>query len=98
MVQPAQFLRPLQGDQPTLPAPARRTLRVPPQPWTLALAPGLRSSLAVHLLDPRRLLAADGPSTSPHATNALLPMRVLGKCERLTHPKRHSLAYRIAKA
>src|SRR5215470_7847396 len=77
MVWPAQFLGPLQGDQPTLPAPSRRTLRVPPQPWTLALAPVLRSSHAVHLLDSGRLLAADDPSTSPYAANALLPMSVL---------------------
>src|SRR5215471_4336830 len=76
MVWPAQFLGPLQGDQPTLPAPSRRTLRVPPQPWTLALAPVLRSSHAVHLLDSGRLLAADDPSTSPYAANALLPMSV----------------------
>src|SRR4029450_3227494 len=76
MVQPAQFLGSLQGDQPTLPAPSRRTLRVPPQPWALALASDLRSSLAVHLLDHGRLLAADGPSTSPYAANALLPMSV----------------------
>src|SRR5215471_3668697 len=74
MVWPAQFLGPLQGDQPTLPAPSRRTLRVPPQPWTLALAPVLRSSHAVHLLDSGRLLAADDPSTSPYAAYALLPM------------------------
>src|SRR5262247_3018936 len=75
MVRPAQFLGPLQGYQPTLPAPARRALRVPPQPW--ALASGLRSSLAVHFLDHRRLFAADGPSTSPYAVNALLPMSVV---------------------
>src|SRR4029434_10575646 len=62
--------------QPTLPAPSRRTLRVPPQPWVLALASDLRSSLAVHLLDHGRLFAADGPSTSPYAANALLPMSV----------------------
>src|SRR5215475_9777214 len=49
MVRPAQFLGPLPGDQPTLPAPARRTRRVPPQPRTRALASDLRSSLAVHL-------------------------------------------------
>src|SRR5215831_9096214 len=79
MVWPAQFLGPLQGDQPTLPAPSRRTRRVPPQPWTLALAPVLRSSHAVHLLDSGRLLAADDPSTSPYAANALLPMSVLQK-------------------
>src|SRR5262245_62765242 len=77
MVRPAQFLGPLQGDQPALPAPSRRTLRVPPQPWALALASGLRSSLAVHFLDHRRLFAADGPLTSPYAVNALLPMSVL---------------------
>src|SRR5215831_8299059 len=74
MVQPAQFLGPLQGYQPTLPAPARCTLRVPPQPRALALASNLRSSLAVYFLDYGRLLAADGPSTSPYAANALLPM------------------------
>jgi hypothetical protein len=51
MVRPAPFLGPLQGDQPTLPAPARRTLRVPPQPRALAGASDLRSSLAVHFLD-----------------------------------------------
>jgi hypothetical protein len=51
-----------------------RTLRVPPQPWALALASDLRSSLAVHFLDHRRLLAVDGSSTSPYASNALLPM------------------------
>src|SRR5215470_4008491 len=79
MVWPAQFLGPLQGDQPTLPAPSRRTRRVPPQPWTLALAPVLRSSHAVHLLDSGRLLAADDPSTSPYAANALLPMSVAEK-------------------
>src|SRR5215510_8120797 len=76
MVRAAQFLGPLQGDQPTLPAPARRTLRVPAQPRALALASDLRSSLAVHLLDPGRLLAADDPSTSPYTANALLPMSV----------------------
>src|SRR5438128_9435504 len=74
MVRPAQFLGPLQGYQPTLPAPASRTLRVPPQQWALALASDLRSSLAVHFLDHRRLFAADGPSTSPYAANTLLPM------------------------
>src|SRR5215510_840542 len=77
MVRPAQFLGPLQGDQPTLPAPASRTLRVPAQPRAPALASGLRSSLAVYLLDYGRLFAADGPSTSPDAANALLPMSVL---------------------
>src|SRR5437870_13290494 len=76
MVRPAQFLGPLQGYQPTLPAPASRTLRVPPQSWALTLASGLRSSLAVHFLDYGRLFAADGPSTSPYAANALLPMSV----------------------
>src|SRR5262252_10735104 len=76
MVGGTQFLGPLQGDQPTLPAPACRTLRVPPQPWALALASGLRSSLAVHFLDHWRLLAADDPSTSPYTTHALLPMSV----------------------
>src|SRR2546421_2319280 len=74
MVRPAQFLGPLQGYQPTLPAPPSRTLRVPAQPWTLALASDLRSSLAVHFLDHRRLFAADDPSASPYAANALLPM------------------------
>src|SRR5215831_12003509 len=76
MVQPAQFLGPLQGYQPTLPAPARCTLRVPPQPRALALASDLRSSFAVPFLDYGRLLAADGPSTSSYAANALLPMSV----------------------
>src|SRR2546422_7557553 len=76
MVWPAQFLGPLQGYQPTLPAPPSRTLRVPAQPWTLALASDLRSSLAVHFLDHRRLFAADDPSASPYAANALLPMSV----------------------
>src|SRR5215813_4959710 len=79
MVRAAQFLGPLQGDQPTLPAPARRTLRVPAQPRALALASDLRSSLAVHLLAPGRLLAADDPSTSPYTANALLPMSARGK-------------------
>src|SRR5437868_9783507 len=77
MVRPAQFLGPLQGYQPTLPAPASRTLRVPPQPRALALASDLRSSLAVHFLDHRRLFAADDPSASPYAANALLPMSVV---------------------
>src|SRR5215813_3400703 len=76
MVRPAQFLGPLQGYQPTLPAPASRTLRVPAQPRAPALASGLRSSLAVYLLDHGRLFTADGPSTSPDAANALLPMSV----------------------
>src|SRR5215475_9859607 len=76
MVRSAQFLGPLQGDQPTLPAPARRTRRVPAQPRALALASDRRSSLAVHLLAPGRLLAADAPSTSPYTANALLPMSV----------------------
>src|SRR5437667_9099694 len=76
MVRPAQFLGPLQGYQPTLPAPASRTLRVPAQPWAFALASDLRSSLAVYFLDHGRLFAADGPSTSPYAANALLPMSV----------------------
>src|SRR5262247_2891357 len=80
MVRAAQFLGPLQGDQPTLPAPARRTLRVPAQPRALALASDLRSSLAVHLLAPGRLLAADDPSTSPYTANALLPMSVRTMC------------------
>src|SRR5262249_55973194 len=74
LVQPAQFFGPLQGYQPTLPAPPRRTLRVPAQSWTLALASDLRSSLAVYFLEHGRLLAADGPSTSSYAANALLPM------------------------
>src|SRR5438477_5762456 len=82
MVRPAQFLGPLQGYQPTLPAPASRTLRVPPQPRALALASDLRSSLAVHFLDHGRLFAADGPSTSPYAANALLPMSVHILCRR----------------
>src|SRR5919108_6352237 len=74
--QPAQFFGPLQGYQPTLSPPPSRTLRVPAQLWTLALASDLRSSLAMHLLDHGRLLAADDPSTSPYASNALLPMSV----------------------
>src|SRR5215467_15217542 len=74
MVWPAQFLGPLQGYQPTLPTPSSRTLRVPPQPRAPALASDLRSSLAMHFLDHGRLLAADDPSTSPYAANALLPM------------------------
>src|SRR5215813_1107954 len=74
MVRPAQFLGPLQGYQPTLPTPSSRTLRVPPQPRAPALASDLRSSLAMHFLDHGRLLAADDPSTSPYAANALLPM------------------------
>src|SRR5919206_2449084 len=77
VVQPAQFFGPLQGDQPTLPAPPSRTLRVPAQLWALALASDLRSSLAMPFLDHGRLLAADDPSTSPYAANALLPMSVL---------------------
>src|SRR5215510_13375580 len=76
MGRPAQFLGPLQGYQPTLPAPPRRTLRIPAQPWALDLASDLRSRFAVHFLDHGRLFAADGPSTSPHAANALLPMSV----------------------
>src|SRR5215813_10092537 len=76
MVRSAPFLGPLQGEQPTLPAPARRTRRVPAQPRALALASDRRSSLAVHLLAPGRLLAADAPSTSPYTANALLPMSV----------------------
>jgi len=44
------------------------------QMTALELASGLRSSLAVHFLDHRRLFAADGPSTSPYAANALLLM------------------------
>src|SRR5215468_9164783 len=77
MGRPAQFLGPLQGYQPTLPAPPRRTLRIPAQPWALDLASDLRSRFAVHFLDHGRLFAADGPSTSPHAANALLPMSVI---------------------
>src|SRR5215510_10719632 len=76
MVRSAPLLGPLQGEQPTLPAPARRTRRVPAQPRALALASDRRSSLAVHLLAPGRLLAADAPSTSPYTANALLPMSV----------------------
>ena len=79
VVRPAQCLGPFQGYQPTLPAPPSRPLRVPAQPWTRALASDLRSSLAVHFLNHRRLFAADGPSTSPYAVNALLPMSVLVK-------------------
>src|SRR5215471_19356061 len=76
MVRPAQFLGPLQGYQPTLPTPSSRTLRVPTQPRAPELASDLRSSLAMHVLDHGRLLAADDPSTSPDAANALLPMSV----------------------
>src|SRR4030095_17200916 len=72
----AQFLGPLQRYQPTLPSSPSRTLRVPAQPGTLALASDLRSSLAVYFLDHRGLFAADGPSASPYAANALLPMSV----------------------
>ena len=74
MVRPAQFLGPLQGDQPTLPSLASWTLRVPAQPYALALVSDLRNSLAVHFLDHGRLFAADDPSTSPYAAIALLPM------------------------
>jgi hypothetical protein len=74
MVRPAQCLRPLQGDQPTLPALASCTLRVSAQAYARALGSDLRNHLAVHWLDPGRLLAADDPSTSPYAANALLPM------------------------
>src|SRR6266702_462893 len=74
VVRPAQFFGPLQGYQPTLPSPPSRTLRVPPQLWALELASDLRSNLAVYFLDHGRLFAADGPSTSPYAANALLPM------------------------
>src|SRR5262245_15721633 len=74
MVRSAPLLGPLQGEQPTLPAPARRTRRVPAQPRALALASDRRSSLAVHLLAPGRLVASDAASTSPYAANALLPM------------------------
>src|SRR5215472_7858745 len=76
MVWFTQFFGPLQGYQPTLPASPRRTLRVPAQPRTLALASDLRSSRAVHFFDHRRILAADDPSASPYAINALLPMSV----------------------
>src|SRR5215468_10770066 len=76
MVRPVQFLGPLQGYQPTLPTPSSRTLRVPTQPRAPELASDLRSSLAMHVLDHGRLLAADDPSTSPDAANALLPMSV----------------------
>src|SRR5262252_5729548 len=72
--QPAQFFGPLQGYQPTLSPPPSRTLRVPAQLWALALASDLRSSHAMHFLDHGRLLAADDPSASPYAANALLPM------------------------
>src|SRR5947208_7570541 len=82
VVRPAQFFGPLQGYQPTLPAPPSRTLRVPAQLWALALASDLRSNLAVYFLDYGRLFAADGPSTSPYAANALLPMSV--RCMRLS--------------
>jgi hypothetical protein len=72
----SNFFGPLQGYQPTLSPPPSRTLRVPAQLWTLALASDLRSSLAMHFLDHGRVLAADDPSTSPYAANALLPMSV----------------------
>src|SRR6266568_1128679 len=85
LVQPAQFFGPLQGYQPTLPAPPSRTLRVPAQPWALALASDLRSHLAVCFLDHGRLFAADGPSTSPYAANALLPMSVDQYAKGLVH-------------
>src|SRR2546427_708455 len=52
----------------------RPTLRVPTQPWALALASDLRSNLAIYFLDYGRVFAADGPSTSSYAANALLPM------------------------
>ena len=77
MVRPAQFLGPLQGYQPTLPSLASCTLRVPTQPYALELVSDLRNSFAVHFLDHGRLFAADDPSTSPYAANALLPMSVL---------------------
>src|SRR5262249_27643314 len=77
MVRPAQFLGPLQGYQPTLPSLASWTLRVPAQSYALALVSDLRNSLAVHFLDHGRLFAADDPSTSPYAANALLPMSVV---------------------
>src|SRR5262245_11792750 len=84
MVRPAQFLGSLQRYEPTLPAPPRRTLRVPSQPRALALASDLRSCFAVHFLDHGRLLAAGGPSTSPYTANALLPMSVL-ECYSYAH-------------
>src|ERR1700757_3865456 len=84
MVRPAQFLGPLQGDQPTLPALASCTLRVPAQPYALALVSDLRNSLAVHFLDHGRLFAADDSSTSPYAANALLPMSDLFKHQEAT--------------
>src|SRR5215475_14741376 len=77
VVRPAQFLGPLQGYQPTLPAPPSWTLRVPAQPYALELVSDLRNRLAVHVLDHGRFLAADDPSTSPYAANARLPMSVL---------------------
>src|SRR4029453_27602 len=76
MVRPAQFLGPLQGYQPALSSLASCTLRVPAQPYALELVSDLRNSLAVHFLDHGRLFAADDPSTSPYAANALLPMSV----------------------
>src|SRR4029434_5667316 len=76
LVRPAQFFGPLQGYQPTLPAPPSRTIRVPTQLWALELASDLRSSHAMYFLDHGRLFAADDPSTSPYAANALLPMSV----------------------
>src|SRR5205823_228464 len=96
LVQPAQFFGPLQGYQPTLPAPPSRTLRVPAQPWALTLASDFRINLAVYFLDHGRLFAADGPSTSPYAANALLPMSVAiylsgagtGQCSSSMHLRR----------
>jgi hypothetical protein len=52
LVWPAQLLGSLPGEQPTLPAPPRRTLRMPAPPWALALASDLRSRRAGHVLDP----------------------------------------------
>src|SRR5215813_11827293 len=90
MVRPAQFLGPLQGYQPTLPSLASWTLRVPAPSYALALVSDLRNSLAVHFLDHGRLFAADDPSTSPYAANALLPMSERGfiadfRSRKLTH-------------
>src|SRR5919202_1405900 len=87
MVWPAEFLGPFPGYQPTLPAPPSRTLRVPAQLWALALASDLRSSLAMPFLDHGRLLAADDPSTSPYAANALLPMSVVILLSALERPR-----------
>src|SRR5262249_6547844 len=56
-----------------------------------ALASDLRSNLAIYFLDSGRLFAADGPSTSSYAANALLPMsvyRLLGRLHASPRPRR----------